>query len=361
MRILSLYVAREFLKNFFFMMISFVSIFTLFDFIEKVDNFQEAGVSLATMLIFFFLQVPEITTMLLPLAILMSTVLTLGLMAGRNEIVALKSSGVSLLRFCLPILLLSLAAALGLALLSETVAPRTKARTNYIWEVLVEKRPGALYHHENFWYKGQNSILRVGYYDPLTQTLSDVVYYRFDKDFNLAMRVDSRRARFLGGRWVFFSGLLQKRLVNGGYTAESFEEKAIPMLERPGDLSRLSKPSEEMGLGELAGYLKKVEREGYDARRYRVDLYARISYPFVCFIMALLGIPLALFKMGERGGGLAPGLMLGLGASLLYWIGFSYARSIFGYSGVLPPFLAVWLVNGIFGIAGLWMLTTVKQ
>ncbi len=362
MRILALYVAREFLKHFAFMVVAFVAIYTLFDFIEKVDNFQEAGLSWATMLTFFVLQIPEITTLLMPLAVLMSAVITLALMSKRNEIVAVKSSGVSLVRFTFPILLISLTLTLALALLNETVVPRTKARTNYIWDALVEKRPGRLQHAEKFWFKGQNSIYRVGFYDPASQTLSDVVYYRFDKDFNLALRVDARRIRYLSGRWVAFEGLIQRRLAGGGYSAKSFEELPLNLPELPQDFSRLSKPSEEMTFTELARYLDRIEREGYDARRYRVDLQARISYPFVCFIMALLGVPLALLgERGRSGSALAQAVVLGMGAALLYWVSFSYARSIFGYSGVLPPFVAVWLSNWVFALAGLWLMTTVRQ
>jgi lipopolysaccharide export system permease protein len=358
MRILALYVGREFLKHLFFLVLSFVAIYTLFDFIEKVDNFQEAGAPTSALVTFFVLQIPEIITLMLPLAVLMAAVITLALMAKRNEIVAVKSSGVSLFRFTLPILLLSLVMTLGLALLNEVVLPDTKSRTNYIWNVLVEKQPGRVYHEDTFWYKGQNSIYHVGFYDPQNQTLADVTYYRFDQDFDLVLRVDARRVRYLGGRWVAFEGLSQRLLPGGGYDVRTFEEAPLDLSELPTDFTRLSKPSEEMSFIELARYLNRVEAEGYDARRYRVDLQARIAYPFVCLIMALLGVPLAL--VGE-GGGMARGVVLGLGAAVLYWIGFSYCRSIFGYTGVLPPAAAVWLPNGVFALTGLWLMAEVRQ
>jgi len=359
MRILAQYVAREFLKFVCLLVVSFVAIYTIFDFIEKVDNFQEAQVPASIMLSFFLLQVPEITVLMLPLTLLMATVLSLGLMSKRNEITALKSSGVSIFRFSLPILLLALAFTFASALINEGLLPQTKARTNYIWDILVEKRPGRLYHKEKFWYKGRNSMYRVGYYDPATQTLSNVVYYRFDKNFNLTMRVDASRLRYVQDRWIFFNGLKQTLLPGGGYAAAPFKEMELKLPETPQDLTRIVKPSEEMDFSELARYVRKIDAEGYDARRYRVDLQAKLSFPFVCLIMALWGIPLALFK--EKGRSLAPGVVLGLGAALVYWVGFSYVRSIFGYSGVLPPLLAVWLPNGVFGLAGLWMLTSIRQ
>ena len=233
MRILALYMSREFLKLMGLFLVSFVGLYTLFDFIEKVDNFQEAGVASATMLSFFVLQIPELVVLLVPVAILMSTVITLGMMAKRNEIVAIKSGGVSIFRFTLPILLMAAVFSLGSALINETIIPQTKARTNFIWDVMVEKRPGQMLRREKFWYKGDNSIYKVGFYDTSSQTISDLTYYRFDKDFNLQLRIDAKRARFLGDQWVFVSGMAQELLPGGGYKGEMFEEKVMPLPRAP--------------------------------------------------------------------------------------------------------------------------------
>lgn len=359
MRILALYLAREHIKMVTALTILFVGIFTLFDFIEKIDNFHEAGVDNATVASFFLLQVPELLTLMLPMAVLLGTVITLGLMVKRNEIVAIKASGVSLFRFTVPIILVGTACALIVAGLNETVLPQTKAQTNMIWDVMVEKRPGRLYHNQKFWYKGHSSIYHVGYYDNSTQSLTDVVYYRFDREFNLTMRIDARRARFLDGKWRFFSGLLQKRLKDGSYTAQRFEERRIDLPERPGDFTRLVKPSDEMNFAELKKYITKIEEEGYDSRRYRVDLHGKISFPFVCLIMALIGIPLALFK--QKGDSMALSVILGVAGALLYWVSFSYVRSILGYSGALPPLITAWMINALFALAALWLLSSVRQ
>jgi len=359
MRILGLYVASEFLKIFGFLLVAFVSLFTLFDFIEKVDNFYEALVPASTMLMYFLLQVPEIISLLSPLAVLLGTIIALGLMSKRGETIAIKSSGVSVMRLTLPIVLLALTITLSTALINEMILPSTKARTNHIWNVLVEKRPSSAYSHEKFWFKGNGSIYHIGLFDPQGQVLSNVVYYRFDDHFNLAERIDARRATYLGGKWLFFLGLHQQRLPQGGYSAVVFDELEKDLPERPEDFSRLSKPSEEMGLAELSDHVSKIDAEGYDTRRYQVDMHCKISYPFICVIMALIGIPLALFR--ERGRALAPGIVVGMLVALVYWISFGYARSIFGYGGVLPPMMAAWLPNAMFALAGVGMITSVRQ
>ena len=359
MRILALYVAREFLKLFGFLVVGFVAIFTLFDFIEKVDNFIEAEVPASAMFTYFLLQIPEITALMIPMAVLMGSIISLGLMAKRNEIVAVKSSGISMFRFSLPIVLISVALAMGVALINETVLPITKSRTNFIWNVRVEKQPGKLFQQERFWFKGQNSIYQVGFYQPENQSLSEVTLHRFGPDFDLDARIDARQASYVGGKWVFFKGLYQQRVPGGGYTAQVFEELTLTLPERPQDFTRLTKPSEEMSLGELARYVDKAQAKGFEPRRQRVDLQAKLSFPFVCLIMALIGIPLALWK--ERGQALPLAIITGLGLALVYWVGFSYARSVFGYTGAMPPILAAWIPNLVFGLIGIFLFTHVKQ
>jgi len=352
-------VAREFLKLFAFLVVGFVAIFSLFDFIEKVDNFMEAGVPGSAMLSYFLLQVPEVTALMIPMAILMASILSLGLMAKKNEIVAVKSSGISIFRLSMPIVLLSLVLALGVALINEVVLPITKSRTNFIWNVRVEKQPGKLYQKERFWYKGQNSIYQVGFYQPDSQSLAEVTCYRFGPQFTMNERIDAKRARYLGGKWMFFDGLYQRRLPGGGYSAQIFDQLEVALPEKPADFSRLNKPSEEMSLGELAHYVAKQERLGFDPLRQRVDMQAKLSFPFVCLIMALIGIPLAMFK--EKGRFLPAAVLIGLGVALFYWVGFSYTKSIFGYTGVLPPVIAAWLPNLFFGLVGVFMFTHVRQ
>ncbi len=153
----------------------------------------------------------------------------------------------------------------------------------------------------------------MGFYEPESTSIAGVVYYSFDKDFNLLLRIDARRARFLEDRWVFVSGLYQELMPGGGYQAELFDEKDVDLPERPQDFSRLAKPSEEMSLVELAAWLDKLEKEGYDSRRYRWTSRARFL-PLVCLLMAC-GVPLPSSRKGPCPG---PRVVL-VGRALCYW------------------------------------------
>jgi lipopolysaccharide export system permease protein len=113
-----------------------------------------------------------------------------------------------------------------------------------------------------------------------------------------------------------------------------------------------------MGIRELGQLARKVESEGYDATRYRVDLQAQTATPFACVVMAFLGIPFALSK--GRGASLAAGIAISVGIGVTYFI-LQAALQAFGYSGVLPPVVAAWSANLLFTLLGAWLLLLARE
>ncbi len=100
-----------------------------------------------------------------------------------------------------------------------------------------------------------------------------------------------------------------------------------------------------MGIVELYNYIHTIESEGYNAIPYRVDFQAKIAFPFVCVVMALAGLGIAV-RAGLREG-LPMSITFGIGTAFFYWIFFSLTMSL-GYGGRLPPWLAAWCANLVF-------------
>ena len=83
----------------------------------------------------------------------------------------------------------------------------------------------------------------------------------------------------------------------------------------------------------------------YDATNYKVDLYAKVAFPFVCIIMCIVGTGIALKEKKREG--LALNIAYGIGIVFLYWIFYSFCVSL-GYGEMLPPFIAAWTANLVF-------------
>ena len=87
-------------------------------------------------------------------------------------------------------------------------------------------------------------------------------------------------------------------------------------------------------------------------RKLLVDFHYKLAFPFVSFVVILIGAPLAMRP--ERSG-----MMRGIGASvvivaLYYGIG-SFCLAL-GKGGVLPPFLSAWFGNLLFLGVGIYLI-----
>lgn len=336
----------------------FIFIYLLVDMMEKLNSFNEAAVSSKLIFWYFLFTIPSIIKQMIPVAILMGTQLTFGFFSKNNQIIAFKSSGISMIRLSFPIILLSVVGSLFILILGEVLVPYTNARAAAIWNFQVKKKePKAVLLQERIWYKGDNAIYAFNKFDFKDQTAQGASLYFFDSKFRLLARLDAEKAFYKDKSWFFVNGLYQS-FQSGGYSSQPFDQQTFHLPETPEDFRYQEKSSEEMTYQELRGYINKIQREGYDATRYIVEKQTRLAFPVVCIIMALFGISLALRK--EKGIGIAQGIVGSLFVAFIYWIFFGLSRSL-GQNGVFPPLWAAWSSNLLFLMGGGYLLLNIKQ
>jgi lipopolysaccharide export system permease protein len=159
MSILTRYVLREFYKLFAFCEVLFAFLFLTVDFLQKIDNFIEAKATKAAVLLYFLYKAPFVMVNMVPPAVLISVIILFTSMMKKNELTALRTSGLSLFRLSKTMVLGSLFIVVGMFLVSETVVPYTSSKGNRIWNVDVQKQdPGLFYGKEEIWYRGGNAI-----------------------------------------------------------------------------------------------------------------------------------------------------------------------------------------------------------
>ena len=346
MNIIVRFISREIVKYFSLVLVMVIGIYVAVDFLEKVDDFMEAGIGLSRMVTFFIYEIPFIVSQIAPVALLLAVLIAFGLMSKHNEIIALKSSGISIYYLIRPVLVIGIGFSLGLGVLSELIVPATRVKANHIWRQEVRKEAAIASREKNIWVKGNRSILHIKYYNPATGTINGVSLNRFDDAFRLVMRLDARSGKFENGLWQL-SDVIRQRFAKDirPPLVKLAEAVAIDLELVPADLSRVVKKSDEMGFVELHRYIRKVEAEGYDAVKYRTDLHAKFAFPLVCVIMCLAGIGIAV--RGNTRGSLPISIAFGIGLAFLYWVFSSFCMSL-GYGEMLPPWIAAWMANFLF-------------
>jgi len=331
-----------------------MGLFVAVDFFEKIDNFMSVNLELSKAIIFFLFKFPLIISQILPICLLLAVLVSLGLMNKHNEITALKSSGVSIAYILRPILFIGIFCSVTLFMLSEIIVPLTVPKSNRIWIEDVKKKHMIATQEKNIWIMGKQLITHIKYYNPIKKTAFGMSFYYIDDHFRLVKRIDVKKGVYDQGKWHLYDVMEQILNENDGACRVNLYEDRVESLDLlPEDLKRVAKKSEEMNFGELYAYINKLESEGYDAMIYKVDLYAKAAFPFVCVIMCLLGTGIGV--KGNIKEGLPVGIAYGIGIAFLYWVFYSFCLSL-GYGGLLPPFIAAWAANFLFSCWGLYVL-----
>ncbi len=351
MKIISRYISGQIIASLALVMAAVIGIYLVVDFIEKIDDFMEAGVALKWAALYFAFKVPLIISQVLPVAVLLAILVTFGMMSKNNEIVALQSGGVSHLVLLKPALSIGLAGTLMLFTLAEVVVPLAMARANTIWLGKVKGINRVVTRKNDIWIKGPARILHIQYYHPETRTAYGISLNLFDRSFGLVRRIDARQASFKNGKWIL-KGVMDQfpRKKEGELKVRILDIMALDLGITLDDLQEVVKPTEEMSFSQLRESIGRIEAEGYDTTAYRVDLYGKTAFPFVCLILACMGVGIA--GSGKVRDGLASSVTYGIGVAFLYWTFYSFTMSL-GYGGVLPPAVAAWLANCVFSILAL--------
>lgn len=359
MSILTRYLAREFIQNFFLGIGAFGTTYLIVEFFERINAFLHNKAALPMMAAYFLYKIPLILFQIAPASILLASLITLGLMSRHNEIMAMKSGGISLWRITFPILGMAVLLYFILLGMSEFIIPLSNQNTRAIREQIVQrKKPVADFKQNQVWIHSHRAIYNIGIYDPEKETLEGVTIFQFDADFRLIQRLDARSARWKEGRWVFSQASLTHFAPEGFPIRKNYPELTLTLPETPNDFRVAEKNPDEMNYRELVDYVRKIDRDGYDSGKYRCAMHAKISFPFISVIMAFLGIPLALRK--EKGAGVALGVGLSILISFVYWVAYSFSLSL-GKAEVLPPFLSAWLGNFLFALVGLYFFLSVRH
>ncbi|MDL1956302.1 MAG: LPS export ABC transporter permease LptG [Candidatus Desulfofervidus auxilii] len=353
-KLIDKYLAKQFIKILILLLVSFVIIYLVFDFLEKIDNFSEAGIDTKTIITYFILSIPGILSQLFPTACLLSTLFSLSLAKKHNELIAWQACGISPYRIGAFYILFGIIFSISLFLYNEFIVCKTQAITNYIWNIKVKKRKTkGGYFQQGIWLKGENAIYQIDAINLKTNTLYGVTIYFFTPNFQLKKRLDASKVTWNSQKniWVFYQGVEQV-IFKGKIKMIPFIKKNINLKETPKDFQFLKANYQQLDFWQLKNYVKKLKKQGYNVSSYATDLWQRTSIPFTPLILIIFGMALV-FKGKET----KTAALIGLGIliAFIFWVIQAFSIAL-GKSGYIYPFLAAWFPNLLFGVWGIILL-----
>ncbi len=358
MTILDRYLVKKFIFNLLFGIFAFVIVFLVIDLVENIDKFLDLKVKFVTILIYYLYYIPYIVSLTLPMSMLLACLFALGSMSQHNEIIAQKSAGISLYRITLPLLVLALLISVLSGFFNEMVVPVTNQARLDIYRYDIKNNPRSIGTKRNNIYIQdlKNRKVSIAYFNGNTKEALTVSIQYFNGPL-LVRRLDAKKMHWQDSTWVL-QDIVERTITDTVENLSSYPQLIMNDLNfKPESLLEVQKNPEEMSYSELKIFIAEMDRIGAEIRKWVVELYLKISYPFSNFIIILFGAPIAAQK---RRSGTAVGIGISLMVCFIYFM-IMRTGQVLGHQGTIVPWLAAWIGNIIFGLAGIFIMIKVRK
>ncbi len=361
-RTLDRYVTGRFLRYYLYALLAFIAIYLVINFIETVGKFLQKGTDVGTITSYYLYMIPFVIKWVNPIAVLLGVLFCISILSKNSEIMAMKASGVSLYRVFTPLVVMGTLIGVGVWVFGETAVPYANERYVAIkkWVFDGLDREAMMKVNDYSASLAGNLILYTGQMDAYNGRMSRPTLISYDpEDPGLATeRVDAAVGEYSGGEWHFYDCEVRTFGPEGEeLTLVEVEEMAVGIVEAPNEFAIEARTPEDMTYAELDDHIERMERAGKDPAKERVELDLKVSVPLANLIVILIGAPLAI-RTARSGTALGFGVAVLLGFVL--W-GFIAVGRAFGQRGVVSPFMAAFLPNIIFGVAGLILVWRVNR
>jgi lipopolysaccharide export system permease protein len=307
---------------------------------------------------YFLWEMPYYLLLVVPMAMLFGTLLSMQRLSGESEITALKAGGVSLVRMFAPLAAVGLVVSLLSLAVQEELVPLANDRAAYLRESVIEHLspasssltvttplPG-----------GGKQVTIAGSLDASTQSLLNVTVLRYDAKARLAEMIVSERARYDPPTWTFRNATTYEFTtgeVSGTLVSPAL---SVDIGERPGEMAKRNVEAddpENLSRREIKSALDTAVLSDPQRRLFSATYAAKLARPFSAFVFVLFGFPLGMRRI--RGGGAALGFGLALAIVFVYYVITTVALSI-GSLALPLAGIAAWTPNALFSLIGLWLL-----
>src|SRR5580704_2339729 len=144
MRILRNYILRECFQPFVLSITVLTSVFLLGYLPQLANKVINNGVSVTAMSQVFLYYIPILLGYTLPIACLITVILALGHMSSENEILAMRASGIHLIRLLIPLIVTGIALCLVVYILNDRIIPESYDAQTRILQETGSQDPSAM-------------------------------------------------------------------------------------------------------------------------------------------------------------------------------------------------------------------------
>lgn len=353
------YLLKRYFFYYFSAVLVFITIFFVVDIVEHIDNFIDNGMGFIQIVFYYLYTFPFFIHISLPMSALLAVVFQFGMLNKRSELVAMKSSGISLYRIATPFLVVGIFVSfVAFTFEDKVVVPANQELTILKQEYMNNrKRPSPVVKRDIYLQLRGGNVLALNRFDTRSNVGHGISLQMMENGV-LNIRMDGESLHYLGdGSWRMKH--IEQRDFRSGHEIYSLLDSVDFQWDiLPEDISQDNISPSNMDFRQLGHFIAKLQANGLGTTRWEVKRHFKTAMNFTSFIVILFGIPLV--SKQKRGGGMASGVGMSLMIIFIYTGVLKFGETL-GYSGVLKPFASVWIPNLIFFITGSIMLLRAQK
>jgi len=354
------YVFKEMIPPFVINLMFFTFVFLMVEMLKVTDMVVNYSVGVFTVLIMLAYSTPYFLTYVIPMSVMIAVLLTFLRLSGDNEIVALKTSGMSIYGLLPPAMLFCLFGFLLTLFMTLYGMPWGRLSFKELTYKIVSSNLEIGLKDRTFNDSFEDVVLYLNKIDPKSKELQDI-FIEDKRTQNIVSTVVAPRGKLFSEpdeyvyRLLLYNGVIyQVDVKNRSTNYIDFEtyEVRLDIKQAASRLKQGTKHRKEMNLVELRNYLNNSTRRDNKYYNALMELHKKFSIPIACFALGLLAVPLGIQSGPTKK---SFGLVLGMIFFLIYYFLLT-AGLVLGETGICPPIVGMWVPNIVMGGLGLYLL-----
>jgi len=352
MRIITRYTLKELGGPFLGALFVLTTILAAGNIIQTADMVMNKGVDVLQVARVFLYFLPYVLIFTIPISVLAAVLLGFGRLSGDNELTAIRSSGISLRKVILPVMICGFLISLANVPLNDRILPESEFAARKLLRRIGMKNPAALIEPGIFVKGFQDYVVFV--HNKKGDILEDVRIYQ-PREGQATRTITARTGLITplpgekGVKLELFDGTadeISPESPDEFYKISFQNYQMVLNLEKVEDVDNIQKKAREKSIKELQ---RDIDEMGSSVNvvPLRVELHKKIALSFSNLVFVLVGVPLAITThRREKFVGFGMAIVL----FLVYW---GIMLGGVAIRGTMPAWAGVWSANIILGVVGL--------
>lgn len=343
MKIIHRYIAAEFLRNLAACLFITAALFTMIDFFDRIDIFIAEKAPLGSIFKYFAFKLPNTLMLTLPIAVLVTTMFTVGILSKNSEVIAMRAAGLTVMQAFKPLFLCGIIISVTAIALKETLVPYAFRRVSEIYNIDIrQKDKKGKYNQADFWWRDKNNFYSLESFDSRDSSIHRFTWLEINPDFKVIKRTDAAKAIWVSDDFGWNMKNVQSFNFENEIKLKNYPSIPLLINQDPSYFYNTQIDPDTMGFFQFRKYLKDLKRNGIQINSQLSDLYAKLSFPFINFVAILVCLPFALRP--SRTSNIAMSFMAGLTIGFSYYVIHAFSLSL-ARLDIWEPLLGAWMAN----------------